>query len=175
LLGKLPGVEPQPYITHYGTDQSNVAYRMVCYTAAWIDLVAPFALNFFGLLIAVMTGRWIMRELYLWLYWPIAIAIVAATALGVTPRAAATTRNEGAERAWFYVAIWSVVPSQVAGWAMWRLGPRLGLAGHSLNEARLFAFAGVAGLFAVLAAAGKLGRTARLHLDERELELQGAD
>jgi hypothetical protein len=44
FAGRLPGVEPQPYIRYYGEDQQNLPYRMVCYTAAWIDLIVPFAL-----------------------------------------------------------------------------------------------------------------------------------
>lgn len=161
--GRLPGVEPAPYITHYGVEQPNLWYRRVCYTAAWIDLLAPFFLNLLGLLIAVATRRWLMRELYLWLYWPITAAIVIATALDITPRARRSTAHEGAERAWFYVAIWMVVPSQVAAWAMWRLGPRLGLAGHQLDLARLIAFLSVTAFFALLGATGRLGRTDRYY------------
>ena len=41
-VGRLPGVEPAPYITHYGEDKRNQWYRVVCYTAAWIDLLGPF-------------------------------------------------------------------------------------------------------------------------------------
>ena len=163
IAGRLPGVEPAPYITHYGVDQPNVPYRVVCYTAAWIDLIAPFTLNFLGLLGAVLTGRWLIREFYLWLYWPIALAVVAATIFDFTPRARRSTKYEGAERAWFYVAIWTVVPSQLAGWAMWRLGPHLGLAGRQLDLARLAAFASVAAFFIFLGAVGKLGRTDRYY------------
>ena len=53
LVGRLPGGEPKPYITHYGVDQPNLPYRVVCYTAAWIDLLVPFALNGIGLTVAV--------------------------------------------------------------------------------------------------------------------------
>ena len=48
FMGRLPGVEPRPYVTHYGADQPNLPYRIVCYTAAWIDLLVPFTLNFLG-------------------------------------------------------------------------------------------------------------------------------
>jgi hypothetical protein len=171
IAGRLPGVEPAPYITHYGADQPNLSYRVVCYTAAWIDLIAPFTLNLFGLLGTVLTGRWLIREFYLWLYWPIALAVVAATIFDLTPRARRSTKNEGAERAWFYVAIWTVVPSQLAGWAMWRLGPRLGLAGRELDLARLAAFASVAAFFIFLGAVGRLGRTDRYY----DAEVQNED
>ena len=76
FAGRLPGVEPQPYVKYYGADQPNLPYRVVCYTAAWIDLLVPFALNFFGLILAVITGKWFMAELYAFLYYPLALVIV---------------------------------------------------------------------------------------------------
>ncbi len=42
LLGRLPGVEPRPYVTHYGVDRPNLPYRVVCYTAAWIESTGSF-------------------------------------------------------------------------------------------------------------------------------------
>ncbi len=164
--GRLPGVEPQPYITHYGVHQPNLGYRVVCYTAAWVDLLVPFTLNFIGLMVAVATGRWIIPRLYTWLYYPLAAAVVLATALNWTPRARRSTCGEGAEMAWFYVAIWTVVPSQLASWAMWRLGGRLGLAGAALNQARLATFLLVSGFFFLVTFLGKLPRTARWHAGE---------
>ena len=160
-LGRLPGAEPQPYIVYYGLDQTNLWYRVVCYTAAWMDLLIPFTLNLIGLVIAVITGRWMIASLYTWLYYPLALAVVLATALDWTPRARRSTRGEGAEKAWFYVAIWTVVPSQLASWAMWRLGSRLGLEGATLNQARLATFLLVAGFFFAITFLGKLPRTAR--------------
>jgi hypothetical protein len=165
-LGRLPGVEPRPYITHYGVDEPNLPYRVVCYTAAWIDLLVPFTLNFLGLIVAVFTGRWMIPTLYLWLYYPLALAVVLATALNWTPRARRSTRNEGAEKAWFYVAIWTVVPSQLASWAMWRLGPRMGLEGAALTNARFITFMVVSGAFFLITYLGKLPRTQRYYAAE---------
>lgn len=174
FAGVLPGVEPRPYITHYGVPQRNVWYRVVCYTAAWIDLLVPYALNLLGLLIAVSSGRWMMAELYAWLYWPLALAITLATALDLTPRARRSTFNEGAERAWFYVAIWTVVPSQLAAWAMWRMGRHFALTARELAWGRLAAFLLVSGLFFFLAYSGLLGRTQRYSVKgDRELDLPG--
>jgi len=165
-LGRLPGVEPKPYITHYGVDTPNLGYRVVCYTAAWIDLLVPYSLNLLGLVIANISGKWMVPQLYIWLYYPLALAIVLATALNWTPRARRSTRNEGVEKAWFYVAIWTVVPCQVAAWAMWRLGPRLGFEGTSLTRARLATFLIVsAGLFAITYL-GLLPRTQRDYVTE---------
>jgi hypothetical protein len=165
-LGRLPGVEPRPYITHYGSDTPNLGYRVVCYTAAWIDLLVPYTLNLLGLVIANITGRWMVPQLYTWLYYPLMIAIVVATALNWTPRARRSTRNEGAEKAWFYVAIWTVVPCQVAGWAMWRLGPRFGFEGTSLTHARLATFVIVSAALFTITYLGLLPRTQRYYVTE---------
>src|SRR5487761_349166 len=79
--GRLPGVEPRPYIRRFGEPLPNLPYRRVCYTAAWIDLLAPYLLNLAGLGIALITGRWRMHWLYLHLSYPLAAVIVAATLL----------------------------------------------------------------------------------------------
>lgn len=165
-VGRLPGVEPRPYITHYGADQPNLGYRVVCYTAAWVDLLVPFTLNLVGLVVANLTGRWMVPTLYDWLYYPLALAVVLGTALNWTPRARRSTRGEGAEKAWFYVALWTVVPTQAASWAMWRLGPRLGLQGASLTHARLAVFAALAAAVLLATALGKLPRTQRYYATE---------
>src|SRR5512140_61211 len=139
-LGRLPGVEPKPYITHYGADTPNLGYRVVCYTAAWIALLVPYTLNLLGLVIANLTGKWLLKPMYNWLYWVLALVVVLATALGFTPRARRSTLHEGSERAWFYVVIWTVVPTQVIAWAMWRLGSRMGMSGAPLDRLRLITF-----------------------------------
>lgn len=164
--GRLPGCEFRPYITHYGVHQPNLWYRVVCYTAAWIALLTPFALNAIGLIVASFTGDWILDRLYGWLYYPIALAVAAATALDCTPRAKRSTRFEGAERAWFYVAIWTVVPTQLAAWAAWRLAGALGFAGIGLTQARLSVFLSCAALFFILGLRAILPRTARYHAAE---------
>src|SRR5688572_4277612 len=81
LAGCLPGVEPKPYVTHFGVHQPNLGYRVVCYTAGWIVLLVPFALNLVGMLLAVFTGAWKIDQLYDWLYYPLAALVVLATAL----------------------------------------------------------------------------------------------
>ena len=165
LVGRLPGVEPKPYITHYGVDQPNLPYRVVCYTAAWIDLLVPFALNAIGLVVAVLTGRWVIEDLYLWLYYPLMALIVLATLLDWTPRAQRSTLREGSEKAWFYVAIWTVVPTQVISWGMWRLGKTMALSPHALTEARFITFFVCTALFFVLGWRGSLPRTERYHAE----------
>ena len=139
---------------------------MVCYTAAWIDLLVPFAINLIGLAINFFTGRWIINDLFFKLYYPLAALVILATILNFTPRAQRSTRNEGAEKGWFYVTVWMVVPTQLAGWAMWRLGKFFNLSTESLGHLRLATFLIVAGGFFTLGLLGKLPRTQRYHIPE---------
>ncbi len=169
LAGRLPGVEPQPYITHWGVEAPNLPYRVVCYTAAWIDLLVPFTLNLIGLVIAAITSRWMLQQLYFWFYYPFALVAVLATWMDWMPRTRRSTAHEGAERAWFYVAIWTVVASQLASWALWRLGDRLGIGATELARIRLVAFLTVAWTFVQLGLEGKLGRTARYYAEQRRI------
>jgi hypothetical protein len=170
LAGRLPGVEPRPYVTHYGLDQPNLPYRVVCYTAAWIDILIPFTLNLIGLILALFTGQWVLGDLYARLYYPLALTVVLGTMLNWTPRARRSTVNEGAEKAWFYVFIWMVVPAQVAIWGAWRLGGQLGLSPADLARLRFGVFCIVAGLFFVMGLKGKLPRTQRYHAGAADRE-----
>jgi hypothetical protein len=163
IAGRLPGVEPRPYITHYGLDQPNVPYRVICYTAAWIAILVPFTLNLIGLVTALFTGTWVLEQLYARLYYPFALGVVAATYLDWTPRARRSTLGEGAEKAWFYVGVWTVVPAQVAIWGAWRLGGRMELNPVDLAWLRFAVFMIVAGLFFFAGVRGKLPRTERYH------------
>jgi hypothetical protein len=169
-VGALPGCEPRPYITHYGEDKPNLLNRVVCYTAAWIDLLVPFTINLTALVIASLTGKWMIYPLYAKLYYVLVAAIVMATVLNLTPRAKRSTRGEGTEKAWFYMTVWVVVPTEIAAWAMWRLGGPLGLSGLSLDYARLTTFLVVSAMFLTLGLLGKLPRTARYHMQEGLIE-----
>ena len=163
LAGRLPGVEPRPYITHWGHDLPNLPYRVVCYTAAWVDLLVPHTLNALGLFVAAFAGRWMLAELFAWLYYPLAAVVVAATLFDVTPRARRSTLEEGAERAWFYVAIWTIVPAQVVAWGAWRLGRFFDLDPLALARVRFAGFAAMTVVLLALAIKGVLPRTARVY------------
>ncbi|MGH9482782.1 MAG: hypothetical protein ACRD1L_11910 [Terriglobales bacterium] len=172
--GRLPGAEARPYITHYGLELPNLGYRVVCYTAAWIAIVAPWTLNLAGLLYAAAGGGWIVTSLYGLPYDLVAAAVVAVGALDRLPRAGRSIRNEGAERGWFYLGVWTAVISQLAAWGMWRLGPRLDLAPGALLEARLGVFLGVSAAVAALGLAGRLPRTERYHVPVGAAQLPAA-
>ena len=164
FAGRLPGVEPRPYVRYYGADQPNLPYRVVCYTAAWIDLLVPFTLNFLGVVLAVMLGRWFLAELYTFLYYPLALAVTLVAYLDWLPRARRSASNEGAEKGWFYVAIWTVVPTQVAAWGAWRLGSRLDLSSYELDCLRFTVFVLVGVGLLLLGLRGKLPRTGRYYV-----------
>ncbi len=95
LSGKLPGVEPKPYILRFTEDRPNPLYRRICYTFAW-SAVAVFAiLNLAGLVIAIVADKWYLRQIYLYGYFPLALAIWTAGALGRLPRVMSSTKGEG--------------------------------------------------------------------------------
>ena len=58
LLGKLPGVEPAPYIIRFTEDRPNPLYRRICYTFAWSAVITFAVLNIAGLVWAIATGEW---------------------------------------------------------------------------------------------------------------------
>jgi hypothetical protein len=57
MRGRLPGVEPRPYIVRFTEDKPNPLYRRICYTAAWSNLAAFTLLNLAGLTYAVGASR----------------------------------------------------------------------------------------------------------------------
>ena len=63
LRGKLPGVEPRPYIIRFTEDRPNPLYRRVCYTLAWSEVIAFAVLNIAGLAYAAATGEWRLRQI----------------------------------------------------------------------------------------------------------------
>ena len=71
LLGKLPGVEPRPYIIRFTEDRPNPLYRRICYTLAWSEVIAFAVLNIAGLATAALTGAWRLRQMYDVAYFPI--------------------------------------------------------------------------------------------------------
>jgi hypothetical protein len=123
-------------------------------------------LNFLGLILAVITGKWYLGQLYTFLYYPFALAITLVAYLDRLPRTRRSTRNEGVEKGWFYVAIWTVVPTQVAAWAAWRLGSQLQMTSYELNCLRFAVFALIGTALFLLGVREKLPRTRRHHVQD---------
>src|SRR4030095_10151487 len=86
LRGRLPGVEPRPYIIRFTEDRPNPLYRRVCYTLAWSEVVAFAVLNVAGLVTAIWTGAWHLRQFYDAAYFPIVITIWILGAFVLLPR-----------------------------------------------------------------------------------------
>lgn len=163
-VGRLPGCEPRPYITHYGEDKPNLWYRVLCYTTAWIDLLVPFTINLIGLIVYLISAKYPIINMYRNVYYVLVAAVILATLVDDTPRARRSTRREGEEKGWFYVAVWTVVPTQLAAWAMWRLGRFFDLSPRILGDLRLLTFVVVALLFFALGYLGRLPRTQRYYI-----------
>jgi hypothetical protein len=123
LRGRLPGVEPRPYIIRFTEDRPNPLYRRVCYTLAWSEVITFAALNIASLLVAIVTGRWYLKEIYLHAYFPLAGSIWLLGALGQLPRVKPSTKGEGHERRYFYGSVWAVCWAQPTLWLLWRVLP----------------------------------------------------
>jgi len=155
LRGRLPGVEPKPYILRFTEDRPNPLYRRVCYTFAW-SAVAVFAvLNMAGLFIAILADKWYLRQIYTYAYFPLALAVWIAGALGRLPRVAASTKGEGHERRYFYGSVWAVCLAQPALGILWKLLPRTRVA----DSVKLAVFVGILAFVGNLARLGRLPRT----------------
>jgi hypothetical protein len=155
LRGRLPGVEPKPYILRFTEDKPNPLYRRVCYTFAW-SAVAVFAvLNWTGLAVALITGKWYLRQLYEYAYFPLAVTIWVAGALGSLPRVKASTKGVGHERRYFYGSVWAVCVAQPVLGVLWKVLPRTRLS----DAVKLLVFTGILALFGHFARLGLLPRT----------------
>jgi hypothetical protein len=155
LRGRLPGVEPRPYILRFTEDKPNPLYRRVCYTVAWGDLISFAVLNLAGLVYAVATGLWHLRQIYEYAYFPLAIAIWIFGALGQLPRVGSSTKGEGTERRYFYGAVWAVCAAEPVLGLLWKTLPR----SHWADALKLVVFAGILTIMGLLARRGVLPRT----------------
>jgi hypothetical protein len=155
FLGKLPGVEPRPYIIRFTEDRPNPLYRRICYTVAWSEVIAFAALNLAGLMIAVATGEWRLRQMYEAAYFPIVGIVWALGALGVLPRVKPSTQGEGHERRYFYGASWAVCIAQPALWFLWAVLPQT----RATDVAKLVVFVAILAWVGNAARRGLLPRT----------------
>tara|TARA_Y100000588_G_C14266112_1_gene929947 strand:+ start:3067 stop:3777 length:711 start_codon:yes stop_codon:yes gene_type:complete len=155
LFGQLPGVEPRPYIIRFTENKSNPVYRRVCYTVAWSAVITFALLNVTGLVIAISTGVWRLREIYDAAYFPIAGSIWFFGAVGLLPRVKRSTRNEGHERRYFYGSLWAVCCAQPILWFLWAFLPDTRVA----DITKLVIFLAILVFMGWLAYRGKLPRT----------------
>ena len=155
LRGRLPGVEPKPYIIRFTEDRPNPLYRRVCYTLAWSEVIAFAALNVAGLCYAAATGEWRLRQFYEAAYFPIVGTIWLLGALGRLPRVKPSTQGEGHERRYFYGSVWAVCIAQPILWLLWKVLPE----SPTSDLIKVLVFFGVLVYVGNLARRGLLPRT----------------
>src|SRR5258708_38064055 len=62
LCGRLPGVEPKPYIIRFVEDKPNPLYRRICYTFARGGVIRFAVLKPAGLGVGVVNGAWRLKQ-----------------------------------------------------------------------------------------------------------------
>lgn len=153
--GQLPGVEPRPYILRFDEDKPNPLYRRICYTFAWNAVLSFALLNLAGLVVAVVTGVWYLKQIYMWGYAPLAAVILVVGGAGLLPRVGPSTKKEGLERRYFYGSVWAVTAAQTVLLVLWKTLPR----SHAADLTKLAIYLGVLMAMGILARRGKLYRT----------------
>ena len=155
VRGRLPGCEPRPYIIRFTEDRPNPLYRRVCYTTAWGEVVAFALLNIAGLVYALVTGRWRLKQMYEVAYFPIAGTLWLLGAVGLLPRVRRSTQGEGHERRYFYGSVWAVSIAQPILWLLWKIVP----ATRPGDAIKLAVFIGILAIVGQLSRLGLLPRT----------------
>jgi hypothetical protein len=155
LRGRMPGVEPRPYILRFDEDKPNPLYRRVCYTFAWNAALNFALLNLSGLLVASVTGVWYMKQIYQYAYLPLWVLILMLGAVGKLPRVGTSTKGEGTERRYFYGTVWAVTAAQTILLVLWKTLPNT----QSGSQIKLAVFVAVLLFMGYLAYRGKLYRT----------------
>ncbi len=155
IRGRLPGVEPRPYILRFVEDKPNPLYRRICYTFAWSVVISFAVLNFAGLAWAAATGAWRLKQIYEYGYFPLAIVLWVLGAVGALPRVKTSTRGEGQERRYFYGAVWASCVAQPVLGILWKLLPHT----RAADVVKLAVFTGLLAFCGVLARRGLLPRT----------------
>ena len=158
LSGRLPGCEPAPYIIRFTEDRPNPLYRRICYTFAWGAAISYGLLNITGLVVAIVTGQWMMKQIYWYGYFPVVVPVWILGALGRLPRVMASTRGEGTERRYFYGTVWAMCIAQPILWLLWKALPRT----RTSDVIELVVFLGVLAAVGYLSYRGVLPRTRKI-------------
>jgi hypothetical protein len=156
LSGNLPGCEAAPYIIRFTEDKPNPLYRRICYTFAWGAVISYCVLNLTGLLLAVTTGTWMLKQIYQYAYFPLVSIVWLFGLMGRLPRVLPSTKGEGHERRYFYGSVWAVSVAQPVLGLMWLSLPK----NPTTNVIKLVVFIGILAFMGALAYFGRLPRTA---------------
>lgn len=158
LRGRLPGCEPGPYIIRFTEDRPNPLYRRVCYTFAWAAVITFAVLNLAGLVTAIVTGKWMLKQIYLAGYFPIAGTVWLLGLFGKLPRVKSSTAGEGHERRYFYGSVWAVCVAQPVLWILYLALPRT----RASDVLELLVFVGILAVMGYFAYRGRLYRTRKI-------------
>lgn len=158
LRGKLPGCEPAPYIIRFTEDKPNPLYRRICYTFAWSAAVTYGLLNLAGLLVAVTTGKWMLKQIYWYGYFPVAAPIWILGLMGKLPRVKPSTAGEGDERRYFYGTVWAMCIAQPVLGILWKTLPL----NRATDVIKLVVFVGTLAAVGYLSYRGYLPRTRKI-------------
>jgi hypothetical protein len=159
LAGQMPGCEPKPYILRFDEDRPNPLYRRVCYTFAWNAVLNFALLNLAGLVWAIITGVWVMQQLYQYAYLPQCVVILLTGALGLLPRVGPSTKREGVERRYFYGSVWAVTIAQTVLLILWKAMPAALSHTRTGSAIKLVIYVGTLACMGYAAWSGKLPRT----------------
>jgi hypothetical protein len=108
-------------------------------------------MNLSGLLIAMASGVWYMKQIYQYAYFPVCGTILLLGAIGVLPRVRRSTKGEGMERRYFYGSVWAVVVAQALLLVLWQT--------RGATALKLGVFVGALMVMGVAAYRGALPRT----------------
>jgi len=158
LHGKLPGCEPAPYIIRFTEDKPNPLYRRICYTFAWGAAVSYGLLNLAGLVVAVITGKWMLKQIYYYGYFPVVIPVWILGLLGKLPRVKPSTAGEGDERRYFYGTVWAMCIAQPVLFVLWKTLPQ----NRATDVLKLVVFTGILAGVGYLSYRGYLPRTRKI-------------
>jgi len=158
LRGKLPGCEPAPYIIRFTADKPNPLYRRICYTFAWGAAVSYGLLNLAGLVVAVITGKWMLKQIYYYGYFPVVIPVWILGLLGKLPRVKPSTAGEGDERRYFYGTVWAMCIAQPVLFVLWKTLPQ----NRATDVIKLVVFTGILAGVGYLSDRGYLPRTRKI-------------
>lgn len=156
LFGKLPGCEAAPYIIRFTEDKPNPLYRRICYTFAWGAVISYAVLNLSGLIVAIVSGKWVLKQIYQYAYFPLVGTVWLLGLLGKLPRVLPSTKGEGHERRYFYGSVWAVCIAQPVLGLLWLWLPKT----TATNWLKLIVFVGILAFMGRLAYFGRLPRTA---------------
>lgn len=154
-FGQLPGCESRPYILRFDEDRPNPLYRKICYTFAWNAVLNFALLNLAGLIYAVATGEWRLKQIYTYAYSPLCAFILLLGLMGKLPRVGPSTKGEGIERRYFYGSVWAVTTAQTLLLVFWKTLPETGTG----SVIKLAVFVGALAVMGLAAWNGILPRT----------------